>query len=125
MTKFALQLESERTLELLREIDSTPELAQRHLAQKCNISLCKTNFLLKSLLENGMIKVYNFKNSKNKRAYIYMLTPEGTKTVFELMHKFCECKAREYERLKHDIKEFGQAHKETLQAVDRVARVSR
>ena len=99
--------QSERTLELLREVGSNPNLTQRYLAEKYDISLGKSNFLLKALLGKGVIKVRKFKNSKNKAGYLYVLTPEGIKMRFDLTQRFLALKQREYETLKKEIEEMG------------------
>ena len=95
--------ESEKTLELLREIGSNPNLTQRYLSEKYGISLGKTNFLLQAFLERGFIKVNRFKNSKNKAGYAYLLTPEGVKARLDLIQRFLAIKLREYEALKKEI----------------------
>ena len=100
-------LKSEKTLELLRAIESSPKITQRDLSKKFGISLGKINFLLNSLLELGIIKVENFKNSKNKIGYIYILTPSGIKTRLYLTHKFFAIKTHEYQVLKGEIEKLG------------------
>jgi len=95
--------DSEKILDLLREMESNPQITQRDLAKKFGVSLGKTNFLIKALLVKGIVKAQNFKNSKNKIAYIYILTPEGIKLRLELTHKFFSRKAQEYEYLKKEI----------------------
>ena len=99
--------ESEKTLELLREIGSNPSLTQRYLAEKYGISLGKTNFLLKAFLEKGFIKVNRFKNSKNKAGYVYLLTPEGIKMRLDLTQRYLAIKLHEYEALKKEIDTMG------------------
>jgi hypothetical protein len=37
----------------------------------------KINFLIKAMIEKGFIKAENFKNFKNKNAYLYLLAPMG------------------------------------------------
>lgn len=95
--------ESEKILDLLREIESNPNLTQRYFANKYGISLGKTNFLIKALLNKGIIKVQNFKNSKNKIGYLYALTPAGIKMRLHLTQKFFLRKSEEYQRLKCEI----------------------
>ena len=95
--------ESESTLQILAEIESNPKITQRHLSQKLEISLGKINFLINSLIDKGVVEVENFKNSKHKLAYMYMLTPKGIKTKLNLMQKFLVWKKQEYERLKREI----------------------
>lgn len=98
---------SEKILGLLREIESNPQVTQRYLAKKHDVSLGKINFFVKVLLAKGIITVNNFKNSKNKMAYIYILTPNGAKLRFQLTRMFLEQKMREYKMLKDEIGVLG------------------
>jgi hypothetical protein len=41
------------------------------------MSLGKANYCLKGLIDKGLVKVENFKNSRNKIQYAYLLTPQG------------------------------------------------
>jgi len=103
MDKSLKIFDSEKTLHILQEIERNPQITQRDLAQKLQVSLGKINFLIKALIDKGIIEIKNFKNSKNKLAYMYLLTPQGIKTKIELTHKFFIWKTREYERLKQEI----------------------
>lgn len=95
--------DSEKTLHVLREIERNPQITQRGLAQELKVSLGKTNFLVNALIDKGIIEIKNFKNSKNKLAYMYLLTAHGIKIKLELTHKFFVWKMQEYERLKEEI----------------------
>lgn len=95
--------DSEKTLHVLKEIERNPQTTQRDLAQKLEISLGKINFLVNALIDKGIIEIKNFKNSKNKLAYMYLLTPAGIKIKFELTRKFFIWKVQEYKRLKEEI----------------------
>ena len=99
-------LEFEKTLHVLKEIEVNPQITQRALAQKLEISLGKINFLINALVNKGIIEIKNFKNSKNKIAYTYLLTAEGIKTKLQLTHKFFTWKLQEYERLRQEIEYF-------------------
>ena len=99
-------LELEHTLQIIKEIESNPKITQRRLAQKLEISLGKINFMIKALINKGIIEAKNFKNSKNKLAYMYLLTPHGIKTKVRLIHEFLTWKVQEYERLKKEIEDF-------------------
>ena len=96
-------LEMEKTLHILKDIENNPQITQRELAHKLDISLGKINFLINALMNKGVIKAKNFKNSKNKLAYMYLLTPEGIKWKIELTYKFFQWKTQQYERLKKEI----------------------
>ncbi len=95
--------DSEKTLHVLQEIEQNPKVTQRALAQKLEISLGKSNFLIRALIAKGIIEIKNFKNAKNKLAYMYLLTPQGIKVKIELTHKFLTSKIHEYEKLKEEI----------------------
>jgi len=103
-------LESEHALQILKELESNPEATQRHLAQKLEISLGKVNFLVNALIDKGIIEAKNFKNSKQKLAYMYLLTPKGIKIKLELIRKFLVWKTQEYQRLKEDIVRLKREH---------------
>jgi MarR family. len=98
------KLETEESLLLLREIDANPQLTQRELSSHLGVSLGKINFLIKALIEKGFIKVDNFKNSKNKIAYLYFLTPSGIEEKAKITYWFLRRKMKEYEKLEIEIK---------------------
>jgi len=60
---------------------------------------------LSSLIDKGLIKAKRFKNSKNKIAYMYILTPDGIKSKMQLSRAFLKRKMDEYEMLKTEIEE--------------------
>lgn len=98
-------LSQEKILHVLKELEQNPQTTQRDLSQKLGVSLGKVNFLLNALIDKGMIEARNFKNSKNKLCYMYLLTPQGLKTKLQLVHQFFTWKTQEYERLKKEIEE--------------------
>ena len=100
-----INLETEEALSVLREIDADPEMTQRTLSSRLGLSFGKINFLVKALLEKGLIKVENFKNSKNKSAYLYSLTPHGFEEKTKATYLFLKRKIEEYERLEVEIKQ--------------------
>src|SRR3989338_7466174 len=95
--------DSEKTLHVLQEIERNPKITQRGLAQRLEVSLGKINFLINALIDKGIIEIKNFKNAKNKFAYMYLLTPHGIKIKIQLTHKFFIWKTQEYEKLKEEI----------------------
>lgn len=103
MPKTSGNPDSEKVLTLLKEIESNPHLTQRHLSQKLSISLGKINFLIRALVDKGLIEIKNFKESKNKLGYVYMVTPKGIQIKFHLTQQFLEWKIKEYERLREEI----------------------
>ena len=97
-------LESEEILNVLREITETPEMTQRELSSRLGISLGKVNFLVNALIQKGLIKAHNFKNSSNKKAYLYILTPSGIEEKAKITYRFLKRKMKEYEQLEEQIR---------------------
>ena len=97
-------LESEEILKVLREITQTPEMTQRELSSRLGISLGKVNFLVNALIQKGLIKAHNFKNSHNKKAYLYYLTPTGLEEKAKITYRFLKRKMKEYEQLEEQIR---------------------
>jgi len=73
------------------------------MAQELGMSLGKANYLMRALLSKGFVKVQNFRNSSNKRAYAYLLTPEGVAAKAELTRHFLARKIEEYDALRIEI----------------------
>ena len=96
-------LEKEESLKILQEIQNNSELTQRGLSSKLGISLGKINFLLKALIEKGFVKANQFKNSKNKKAYLYVLTPHGIEAKLKTTSLYLKIKIDEFEKLQQEI----------------------
>lgn len=69
------------------------------------MSLGKVNYCLQALIEKGWVKTDNFRNSQNKAAYMYLLTPRGIRQKSALTLHFLHKKIREYETLRAEIEE--------------------
>jgi EPS-associated MarR family transcriptional regulator len=80
-------------------------MSQRDLAKALGVSLGKTNYCIKALLDNGFIKMQNFRNSNNKLAYAYLLTPLNVEQKARMTVGFLQMKLQEYERLRAEIVE--------------------
>lgn len=94
---------TETDLRALQLLAHQPKLNQRELASELGVSLGKVNYCLKMLLAKGFLKVQNFKNSKNKLAYAYVLTPAGISARADLTAEFLQVKLQEYETLGAEI----------------------
>jgi len=97
--------ESEESLMVLREISAKSQLTQRELSLRLGFSLGKINFLIKAMVEKGLIKVESFKNSRNKSAYLYLLPPMGIEEKAKTTYRFLRRKIEEYEKLETEIKQ--------------------
>ena len=92
-------------LRVLRIISNNPQMTSREIAQKVGISNGSAYYLLTSLINTGLIKLDNFKNSGQKGKYSYLLTPKGIREKSFITSKFLERKKQEYELLKKEITE--------------------
>ncbi len=90
---------------LLKTLEGNPSLSQRDLAKRLGISLGKVNFCLNALVEKGCLKVNNFRNSDNKLAYAYVLTPRGIDEKARMTVHFLRRRVQEYEQLRAEIEE--------------------
>lgn len=90
---------------LLKLLESNPRLSQRQLAQELGISLGKVNFCLTALIEKGLLKANNFRNSQNKLAYMYLLTPAGVEEKARITVQYLKWKMQEHEMLRAEIEE--------------------
>jgi EPS-associated MarR family transcriptional regulator len=106
-------LSEEVRYKLLKLLEPNPGLSQREVARELGISLGKVNYCLNALIEKGWIKAANFKNSRNKSAYMYILTARGFEEKARVTTRFLQSKLREYEALKDEIEQIrGEAERQ-------------
>jgi EPS-associated MarR family transcriptional regulator len=98
-------MNQDTNLKLLRYLEDHPQVSQRELAAHLGISLGKANYCLKALIEKGLVKAKNFRNSDNKRSYLYLLTPSGLEAKTKITVSFLHRKVQEFEELKTEIQE--------------------
>ncbi|MBE7411843.1 MAG: MarR family EPS-associated transcriptional regulator [Leptospiraceae bacterium] len=98
---------------IFRAIEENPEISQRILADQLGVSLGKANYCIQALMTKGWIKARNFKNSKNKLSYSYLLTPSGIEEKARLTVRYLKNKMQEYEILKKEIEELSKEVKES------------
>ena len=90
---------------VLRLLSQNPEMSQRDLAAAVGISTGSIHYVLKALVDKGLIKLGKFTASKDKRRYAYVLTPKGIAARAALTRRFLIRKMAEYEMLKAEIEE--------------------
>jgi EPS-associated MarR family transcriptional regulator len=96
-------LTDEYRYKILKILETHPEISQRDLARALDISLGRVNFCLKALIEKGLLKATNFRNSQNKLAYMYLLTPSGIEEKSKITAEFLKIKLQEYQELETEI----------------------
>ena len=94
---------SDNEYKILKIFQDNPNATQRQVAKELNLSLGKTNYIIRALVDKGWIKLSNFKRSDNKLGYIYLLTKQGIAEKSILTQIFLRKKSEEYTRLKKEI----------------------
>jgi len=107
-------MSKEAELKVLRAIGKNPHISQRELAKEIGVSLGKVNYCLKALIEKGWVKASNFKNSKSKAAYAYVMTPRGIKERAEMTRHFLNKKVAEYALLQVEIEQLRAEFEDTV-----------
>ncbi len=87
----------------LKILEQQPDLTQRQLAEELGVSLGKTHYLVKSLIDVGWVKLDNFQRSDNKWGYAYLLTPRGIVEKAAITARFLVRKQREHAKLQEEI----------------------
>ena len=96
---------SEKSFQILDALDRNEVFNQRQLAEHSGVSLSQVNYLLKRLLEKGLVKVRNFQKNPNKSVYLYLLTPKGLDAKSQAAVRFLKSRLREYNRLRNILTE--------------------
>ena len=91
----------EEVLRIIRHLEDDPAATQRALSNRLNISLGKTNYLLKELIKKGFVKAQNFSHNSGKLQKVnYLLTKEGFEEKLRLTSYFLKAKEYEYNQMK-------------------------
>ncbi len=96
-------LSQEAHYRLLKALENNPSISQRELSRTLRMSLGKVNYCLKALISKGLVKARNFRNSQNKMAYAYVLTPRGLKSKTEVTVAFLKRKQKEIKTIQSEI----------------------
>src|SRR5215470_17370006 len=104
-----MDLQGQRDLLLLSELDRDGGATQRSLADKMGVALGLTNLYLKRLARKGYIKITTIPRHRIK----YLLTPQGMAEKSRLTYLFMQYSLSHYrdmrQRLKKIFSERGQA----------------
>jgi MarR family transcriptional regulator, temperature-dependent positive regulator of motility len=99
----ALPESEDRHFHALPLLQANPALSQRALARELGVSVGAANYCVRALVAKGWIKIQNFRTSKDKRAYAYLLTPHGVEQKAQLTLRFLQRKEAEYLALEAEI----------------------
>lgn len=89
---------------VLRKVQNRPDSTQREMAKELGFSMGKLNYCIKALRRKGLLKINNFRRSKSKVNYIYVLTPKGISEKTKLTINYMKRKMREYDELQKELK---------------------
>ena len=92
---------------VLRFLERCPDASQREIAEELEVSLGAINFCVKALLGKGHIKLANFRASKNKLGYVYVLTPEGIAHRAQLAAGYIKRKLVEFEAIQAELEQLS------------------
>lgn len=95
----------ETDLDVLRKIESADD--QKSLARDLGFSVGKVNYIVRALMDKGLVKAERFAKSDNKKGYKYLLTRKGVAEKIRLTRIYVEIKRREYETLRRELEESG------------------
>lgn len=107
-----MKLSLEDRMKLMEAIENYPIENQRQLAKIIELSLGKTNYILRNLIEVGLVKLANFRSSDDKIGYTYILTPKGLSEKLRITIQFLERKEQEYLLLSEKINTLKEELKE-------------
>jgi DNA-binding Lrp family transcriptional regulator len=104
-----MDLQGQRDLQLLSEVERDAEVTQRSLSDKMGVALGLTNLYLKRLARKGYIKITTIPKHRIK----YLLTPSGMAEKSRLTYEYMQYSLSYYrdmrERLKHVLAGLSQA----------------
>lgn len=87
----------------LKILEQNPRLSQRDLSSHLGVSLGKTHYVVRALVDVGWVKLGNFRRSDKKLGYSYLLTPRGLAEKAKITARFLAFKQEEFERLRREI----------------------
>lgn len=96
-------LPDETRYRVLKYLESHPNASQRALARELGVSVGKVNYCIKALVDRGWVTIQRFRQSDNKTAWLYKITPRGVEARADATLKFLNRKLGEYEQLQGEI----------------------
>ena len=96
-------IDQELEYRALKILEQQPDLTQRQLSEALGVSLGKTHYLVKSLIDVDWVKLENFQRSNSKWGYAYLLTPIGIAEKAAITARFLVRKQLDYTQLQEEI----------------------
>jgi DNA-binding MarR family transcriptional regulator len=96
-----MDLQAQRTLQLLSEVEKSSGITQRALAERLGVALGLTNLYLKRLARKGYIKVTTIPRNRIK----YLLTPRGVAEKSRLTYEYMQYSLSYYRGMRIRLKD--------------------
>ena len=93
----------EAQLKVLRYVAIHPDASTRQIANAVGVSNGTAFYVLKALVDKGLVKAENFSKAERKSQYLQILTPEGLAEKMRLTEKFIRIKRQEYRAIRAEI----------------------
>jgi len=97
--------DQETQFKALKLLEQNPHFSQRELSAELGVSLGKTHYVVKALINMGWVKLDNFRRSDNKLGYAYLLTAKGISEKASITARFLARKQFEYDALRDEIEQ--------------------
>lgn len=95
-----MDLQAQRDLQLLNEVQKDSGVSQRTLSKKLGIALGLTNLYLKRLAKKGCIKIATIPRSRIK----YLLTPRGVSVKSRLTYQYMQYSLSYYRDMRERLR---------------------
>jgi DNA-binding Lrp family transcriptional regulator len=95
-----MDIQAQRDLKLLNEVEQNAAITQRSLADKLGVALGLTNLYLKRLARKGYIKITTIPRQRIK----YLLTPQGMTEKTRLTYQYMEYSLTYYRQMRERLK---------------------
>ena len=92
---------SYRELRVLEEMDSTPHVSQRQLANQVGVALGVANLLVRNLAKKGYIRV----SKVGWKRWVYNLTPAGVAHKVQLTFGYIDRFLDHYKRVRYSLRQ--------------------
>ena len=90
-----------RELQILSEVEESPEVTQRDLSRRTGTALGLTNVLLRNLVQKGYVRA----SQANWKRWLYTLTPEGISHKIRLTTAYIHRVLDHYQKVRQTLRE--------------------
>ncbi|MGD9036419.1 MAG: winged helix-turn-helix transcriptional regulator, partial [Syntrophobacterales bacterium] len=95
----------EKDFLILDAIDRYQPSSQRALANLCGMSLGRTNYAVKKLMKEGLVKMSKIKKESSRRRNAYVLTAKGMEDKAQMTTPFLKARMKEFEDFRNRLLE--------------------